>query len=51
LIVDSHEQILESVSPNGNVIARVEQNETTCYFYLQGDDSEVFAVKSCWCAI
>jgi hypothetical protein len=42
------ETILEEVSPNGHVCAMVEQNDRCCYFYLHGDRSSSFGVKSCW---
>ncbi len=39
--------LLETVSPNGGVLAVVEQDADTCYFYLKGDDPD-FGIKSCW---
>ena|SRR5438105_9496349 len=42
------ECLLEDCSPNGNIFAVVEQNADTCYFYLNGDKSTNFGLKSCW---
>ncbi|HEY1107735.1 MAG TPA: hypothetical protein VGE76_03855, partial [Opitutaceae bacterium] len=39
--------LLESTSPNGDVLAVVEQDADTCCFYLKGDDPD-FGVKACW---
>jgi hypothetical protein len=40
--------LLEDYSPIGNVVAVVEQDTHTCYFYLYGDKAIEFGVKSCW---
>ncbi|MGC4116916.1 MAG: suppressor of fused domain protein [Myxococcales bacterium] len=40
--------LLEDVSPNGNVVARVEQDERCAYFYLAGEASGPFGIRSCW---
>ena len=42
------EILIEEVSPNGNVQAVVEQTELCCYFYLYGQKSSGFGVRSCW---
>ena len=46
--MDAPETLLESVSPNGNVCAFVEQDGRVGHFYLRGDDKERFGLKSCW---
>lgn len=46
--MDDFELLLESISPNGDVIAAVEQDERACHFYLKGNDTSGFGVKSCW---
>ena len=40
--------LLEDVSPNGNVIARVEQDGRCAYFYLAGEAGRPFGDHSCW---
>lgn len=43
------EIVAESVSPNGNVEAYVEQDERVAYFYLRVDDSvDPPALRTCW---
>jgi hypothetical protein len=42
------EVLLESMSPNGDVLAVVERDERACHFYLKGDDASGFGLKSCW---
>ena len=42
------EILIEEISPNGNVQALVEQTEYCCHFYLHGQESSAFGVKSCW---
>lgn len=45
---DQPECLFEDTSPNGNVFAVVEQNADACYFYLHGDKTTNFGLKSCW---
>lgn len=40
--------LLEDVSPNGNVVARVEQDERCAYLYLAGEADGPFGLRSCW---
>jgi hypothetical protein len=40
--------LLESVSPNGNMWALVEQYEDCCYLYLHGDPETQLPLRSCW---
>lgn len=42
------EIILEQASPDGNILAVVEQSETCCHFYLAGTKGSPFGAKSCW---
>jgi len=42
------EQLLEQVSPLGNVQAIVEVDERTCFFYLFGAPESEFGIKSVW---
>jgi hypothetical protein len=46
--VNQSEALLEEVSPAGNVMAVVEAIDSCCYFYLYGEPSSSFVVKSCW---
>lgn len=40
--------LLEESSPNCPIIATVEQDNRTAYFYLWGQEGSSFGVKSCW---
>jgi hypothetical protein len=42
------ESLLEVYSLNGSVVAIVEQDASTCYFYLQSNKPAEPGVKSCW---
>jgi hypothetical protein len=42
------ETIIELVSPNGNVLAAVEQDTDCAYFYLFGSQESEFGMRSCW---
>lgn len=42
------ELLLQEISPNGNLMAFVEQTEHCCHFYLQGEKDSSFGLKSCW---
>lgn len=46
--MNSPEPVFESVSPNRNVFARVEQDANACYFYLNGENGGDFGIRSCW---
>lgn len=40
--------IVQSISPNGNIEAFVEQDEHVAFFYLRGSADTEFGVRSCW---
>ena len=40
--------IVESISPNGNIEAFVEQDAHVAFFYLRGSADTEFGVRSCW---
>lgn len=44
----SSEIIIESVSPNGNIEAVVEQDRNVAFFYLRGAPDTEFGVRACW---
>ncbi len=40
--------LLEEVCPNRNVLAVVEQDDRVAFFYLRGDPTTEFGLRSCW---
>jgi hypothetical protein len=40
--------VTELVSPNGNVLAAVEQDDSCAYFYLYGSAESEFGMRACW---
>lgn len=44
----AEEVLLEEISPNGNLVARVEQDSRCAYFYLEGEPEGPFGLRSCW---
>lgn len=40
--------LIESISPNGNVQALLEQYNDCCYLYLHGAEETELPLRSCW---
>lgn len=47
-IVTTPKVLLAASSPNCPIIATVEQDNRTAYFYLWGPEDSSFGIKSCW---
>jgi hypothetical protein len=43
-----NEVLVEEVSPNGNILAAVEHDGRSVYFYLHGAPDTEFGVRTCW---